>query len=96
MFLCMTITQTVEIPADRRITLEVPPQIPAGTTARFEVIWFPINKTANNLDTALEKIWTLCKDTSITVDSFLEMRRHDNELEENQYRQFVSGLEAST
>jgi hypothetical protein len=24
----MTITQTVEIPADRRITLDVPPQIP--------------------------------------------------------------------
>jgi len=26
----MTITQTVEIPADRRITLEVPREIPAG------------------------------------------------------------------
>ena len=35
-------TQTVKIPADRRIMLEVPPQIPAGETARFEVIWFPV------------------------------------------------------
>ena len=26
----MTITQTVEIPASRRITLEVPPQVPIG------------------------------------------------------------------
>ena len=26
----MTITQTIEIPADRRITLEVPKEIPAG------------------------------------------------------------------
>ena len=26
----MTITQTVDIPASRRITLEVPPQIPMG------------------------------------------------------------------
>jgi hypothetical protein len=26
----MTITQTVEVPASRRITLEVPPQIPVG------------------------------------------------------------------
>ena len=26
----MTITQTIEIPVDRRITLEVPPQIPPG------------------------------------------------------------------
>ena len=39
----MTITQTVKVPADRRITFEVPPQIPAGETARFEVIWFPVN-----------------------------------------------------
>ena len=27
----MTITQTVDIPANRRITLEVPPQIPMGS-----------------------------------------------------------------
>ena len=26
----MTVTQTIEIPANRRITLEVPPQIPTG------------------------------------------------------------------
>ena len=39
----MTIIQTVEIPADRRITFEIPPQIPAGTKARFELIWFPVN-----------------------------------------------------
>ena len=37
-------TQTVLVPADRRIILEVPPQIPAGETARFEVIWFPVNE----------------------------------------------------
>ena len=91
----MTTTQTVEIPADRRITLEVPPQIPSGTTARFDIIWFPINYTVNNLDIALEKIWTLCKETSVSVDSFLEVRRHDKELEENQYRQFVTGFKAS-
>jgi len=37
----MTITQTVEVPADRRIMLEVPREIPTGTIARFELIWFP-------------------------------------------------------
>jgi len=42
----MTITQTVEIPPDRRITLEVPREIPTGTTARFELIWFPVNNEA--------------------------------------------------
>ena len=28
----MTITQTVEIPADRRLTIEVPREVPAGRT----------------------------------------------------------------
>ena len=28
----MTITQTIEIPADRRITLEVPREVPTGRT----------------------------------------------------------------
>jgi len=87
----MTIEQTVEIPADRRIILEVPPQIPAGTTACFEVIWFPQKKTANDFKDALNDIRELCKDSSLTVDSFLEMRRRDNELEERQYRRLFAG-----
>ena len=40
----MTITQTVEIPADRRITLEVPPDIPTGSVARIELILSPHKK----------------------------------------------------
>jgi len=45
----MTMTQTVKVPADRRITLDVPPQIPAGETAHFEVIWFPVkNETRSS------------------------------------------------
>jgi hypothetical protein len=86
----MTIEQTVTIPADHRLTLDVPPQIPVGATARFELFWSPQEETVNSLDTALEKIWALCKDSSVTVDGFLEMRRRDNEFEENQYRQFIS------
>jgi len=36
----MTITQTIEIPADRRITLEVPREVPSGRT---QVIFqFPV------------------------------------------------------
>ena len=91
----MTIRQTVKVPTDHRITLEVPPQIPAGATAHFNVIWFPVQKAVNDFDTALEKIQNLCKDSSITVDSFREMRRHDNELEEGKYRAFLSGFEAN-
>ena len=91
----MIITQTVEIPADRRITIEVPRDVPTGTTARFELIWFPVKKPSGNLDAALDKIQTLCKDAPITVDSFLEERRKDNERDENQYRQFLTGFGAA-
>ena len=95
----MTITQTVEIPADRRITIEVPREVPTGTTARFELIWFPVKKTdgnlPGNLDTTIGKIQALCKDAPITVDSFREERRRDNERDENQYRQFLTGFGAA-
>ena len=91
----MTTTQTIKIPADRRIILEVPPQIPSGITARFDIIWFPVNNTVNNLDTSLKKIQTLCKNTSISVDSFREIRRKDKKFEENQYQHFVTGFETS-
>ena len=35
--------QIVEIPANRRLRLdiEVPPEIPTGVTARLELAWFP-------------------------------------------------------
>jgi len=39
----MTIEQTVEIPANRQITLEVPPQIPTGK-ARIELNVIPFIK----------------------------------------------------
>jgi len=91
----MMIEQTVIIPADHLLHLdfEVPSQIPAGTTARLELFWSPRKEASNSLDATLEKIWALCKDSSVTVDSFLEMRRRDKELEENQYLQFFSKSE---
>jgi len=84
----MTITQTVEIPANRRVFFDVPREIPVGTTARCEIHWFPRKETVNNLDAALEEIWALCKDAPVTVDGFLEERRRDNEAEEARLRQF--------
>jgi hypothetical protein len=82
----MTIEQTVEIPANRQITFDVPPQIPTGTTARLELIWFPQRNKADEFNTTLEKIWELCEDVPISVDSFLEERRQDNDIEEERYR----------
>jgi len=86
----MTIEQIVEIPADRRVTFEVPPEIPIGATARFEIHCFPQKEAVNSLDSSLEEIWALCKDASVSVESFLEERRRDNELEEGRYRKFFT------
>ena len=38
----MTIEQTIEIPANRRITLEVPPEVPAGS-AHITIV-FPVRE----------------------------------------------------
>jgi hypothetical protein len=91
----MTIEQTVTIPADHRLHLdfEVPPQIPAGATARLELFWSPQNEAAKNLDATLEKIRGLCKNSTITVDNFLEMKREEVELEERQYRRLFNKAE---
>jgi hypothetical protein len=84
----MIIEQTVEVPADRRVYFDVPREIPVGATARFELIWYPQKEAANTLDAVLKEIRSLCKNAPVTVDSFLEMRRQERELEEKQFRQF--------
>ena len=77
----MTITQTVEIPENRRLTIEVPREIPTGTKARFDVIWFP-QRDKFDLTASIKKIQTLCKEAPVSVDGFLEERRKENENEE--------------
>jgi hypothetical protein len=93
MFPCMTIGQTIEVPANRRVFFEVPPQVPVGAVARLEFIWSPQQAAPNTLDIALEKIWELCKDSSVSVDSFRAMRSQDKDLEELKHRRFFSETE---
>jgi hypothetical protein len=40
----MTITQTIEIPADHRLTIDLPRDLPSGTTAQVEVKVIPFFK----------------------------------------------------
>jgi len=80
-FISMTITQTVEIPADRRITLEVPREVPTGRIARFEFILLPVAKEAKSFKTTLKEIQELCKDIPVSVNSLREERRRDMETE---------------
>ena len=48
----MTIEQTIEVPANRQVTIEVPPQIPAGQV----VLTFSTVSVNNDIEYA-QKIW---------------------------------------
>ena len=91
----MTLTQTVYIPADRRLRLdlEIPQEVPTGAIARFELIWSPkIEKAARKaeIEASLKKVQDLLKNSPISVDSFLEERRNDNKLLEEKYKQLAA------
>jgi len=77
----MTITQTIDIPADRRIIVEVPREVPTGRTVRFELSWLPVTKEAKRFKTTLKEIQELCKDIPVSADSLREERRRDMETE---------------
>ena len=77
----MTITQTIDIPADRRIT--VPCEVPAGKTV---LIFKNDTKVFDRKkgEEAIENCPGLAKRMGINLssDDFLEMRRKDKELED--------------
>jgi hypothetical protein len=82
----MVIEQTVEIPVSRRLTLKVPREIPSG---RVVLTFTPVvHPGFDTVDTpqarsraARQKLRELCKDSKLTVDSFLAMKHADRDLE---------------
>jgi len=85
----MIIEQTVEIPANHRIFLDLPPELPVGK-ARITITPQPEKPAANIYDT-VTKLRGLAKEmgSSLTVEEFLEMRQEDLRLEEEKYRKFI-------
>ena len=79
----MTIEQTVEIPPSHRLTIEVPREIPAGrmiltfTPASSDLLAAGRAKSR----AARQKLRELCKDSTLTVESFLAMKQTDRVLE---------------
>ena len=56
----MTITQTVEIPADYRIFLELPRSVPIGAKARVEIN-IPAKVTKSQSDSEIEHVRQLLR-----------------------------------
>jgi hypothetical protein len=90
----MTIEQTIDVPASRRLILDVPPEIPTGKV----ILTFTPAKEANpneSLEQLTAELRVLCKDSALTTERFLEMRSEDFELEEAKYRRMFGKHEAA-
>jgi hypothetical protein len=82
----MTITQTVDIPASRRVFLDLPLELPLG---RARVTVTPeAEPAAVNRYAAVENLRGLAKrmGSTLTVERFLEMGHEEIEREEAEYR----------
>jgi hypothetical protein len=77
----MTIEQTVEIPVDHRLTVEVPPEIPSGRI-RLELKFTPEYEPQKTAPGAwINPLKGLCKGSKLTLERFKEMQRADSKLE---------------
>jgi hypothetical protein len=79
----MTIEQTIEIPADRRIFLDLPRSVPAGVRARIEINIPAVPEIpAKTVQAAAKSFRGILKGRGITLERFWEMQREDKALEE--------------
>ena len=84
----MTITQTIEVPANRRVLLDLPLNLPIGK-AKVTITPQP-EGPAVNAHEAIINLRGLSKKmgSTLTVDRFHEMMREDLCLEEEKYNRF--------
>jgi len=81
----MSITQTVEVPANHRLTVDVPREIPTGPVIlTFTPKTAPLEDSEEGYMKAIEYCSGLAKRLGINLssDEFLEMRHQDKELED--------------
>jgi hypothetical protein len=74
----MIVEQTVEIPVDRRLLFELPPQIPAGRAKAVLTLTF---ETPPDRD-KVKSFRGILKGRGISLERFMEMRREDKALED--------------
>jgi len=94
-FLCyiysMTIEQTIEVPVNHRISLDLPLEMPVGKATI--TITSKAEKPAASAYGSLENLRGLAKKmgSTLSVDDFLEMRREDLRLEEEKFQRLFNG-----
>jgi len=78
----MTIEQTVTIPADYRLFLELPHSIPIGARAKVSVVIPTVFDSHNTVNLNIKSFKGILKGKGITIDQLREMQREDKALEE--------------
>ena len=78
----MIIEQTVEIPANRQLVLNLPQETPIGKAKAAILLTFTSEKedTAKR-STAIEKLFGCCSNTGDSLDAYMERHWADNDLE---------------
>jgi hypothetical protein len=77
----MTIEQTVEIPSDYRLYLELPRTVPTGVMAKVEIN-IPTVWEASRNSVPAKSFRGILKGRGITLERFKEMQREDKALED--------------
>jgi hypothetical protein len=77
----MTIEQSVEIPASRRLYIDVPRTVPAGVMAKVEIN-IPTVLDSPQSGTPVRSFRGILKGRGITLERFREMQREDKALED--------------
>ena len=80
----MTITQTVAIPTDYRIFLELPRSVPIGAQARVSITIPTALESQSGIEQTkpVKSFRGILKGKGITIERFREMQREDKAIED--------------
>jgi len=79
----MTIEQTVTIPADYRIHLELPHSVPTGVEARISIAIPTAFESQSAIEHPVKSFRGILKDKGISLERLREMQREDKALEDS-------------
>jgi hypothetical protein len=81
----MTITQTAEIPIDRRVFFDLPPYLPLGM-AKFELTITPEDASQKENVKPLSSLFGIHRELD-TMEAYFARKRADKELEDRKFKQ---------
>ena len=78
----MTITQTIEIPADRRLFLELPCSVPSGIKAQVSIAIPIAFESQSTVKSQTKSFRGVLKGKGISIERLREMQREDKAFED--------------